>query len=65
MGVLLGVLLPRRNTNDGAKNFFEELPETSKWYGDEEIRIFRQYLSFPTMPPNIDYGKEMSLIKSV
>lgn len=56
LGVLLGVLLPRRNSNSNNAGTFEELPESSKWYGDEEIRIFRQYLSFPTMPPNIDYG---------
>lgn len=60
LAVLLGVLLPRRNSGNGETNTFEELPETSEWYGDEEIRILRQYLSFPTMPPDIDYGDDFA-----
>jgi len=63
LGVLLGVLLPRRKSGNDNAVIFEELPETSQWYGDEEIRIFRQYLSFPTMPPNIDYGPTVEFLK--
>lgn len=53
MGVLLGVLLPGDEAETSI--YVAELPETSPWYGNEEIRIFRQYLTFPTMPPEIDY----------
>ncbi|XP_037031210.1 aminoacylase-1A-like [Bradysia coprophila] len=65
LGVLLGVLLPRHNNvnNGNVDSYFEELPETSKWYGDEEIRILRQYLSFPTMPPDIDYVPTVEFLK--
>ncbi|XP_037040408.1 aminoacylase-1-like [Bradysia coprophila] len=65
LGVLLGVLLPRRNSNnnENVDSYFEELSETSKWYGDEEIRILRQYLSFPTMPPDIDYVPTVEFLK--
>lgn len=58
MGVLLGVLLPRRRKESAENsNLFVDLPESSPWYGDEEIRIFREYLQIPTVHPNINYGK--------
>jgi len=55
LGVLLGVFL----TGSGSEtsDTFQELPQSSKWYGNEEIRIFRKYLTLQTMHPNIDYGK--------
>lgn len=28
----------------------------SKWEGDEEIEIFRQYLRIPSVQPNVNYG---------
>lgn len=55
----MGVLLPRRgddNTNDSDSSL--DLPESSPWYGNEEIRIFREYLRIPTVHPDIDYGRK-------
>lgn len=56
---MLGVLLPRKETenSDDSRDDLLELPETSPWYGNEEIKIFRQYLRIPTVHPDIDYGK--------
>lgn len=54
LGILLGVLLPRESLNSDDQL---ELPESSPWYGNEEIKIFRQYLRIPTVYPDIDYGK--------
>lgn len=57
MGVLLGVLLPRGEQERESYDFLPELPENSTWFGNEEIRIFRQYLTIPTVHPDIDYGE--------
>lgn len=56
LGVLLGVLLPRRGADKDDPDSALDLPESSPWYGNEEIRIFREYLRIPTVHPNIDYG---------
>ncbi|KAJ6643776.1 Aminoacylase-1 [Pseudolycoriella hygida] len=52
VGVLLGVFLSKKETNNPDS---WELPESSPWYGNEEIRLFREYLRFPTVHPNINY----------
>ncbi|KAJ6644482.1 Aminoacylase-1A [Pseudolycoriella hygida] len=54
LGVLLGVLLPRRHLNDDTDSILD-LPESSPWYNNQEIKIFRQYLRIPTVHPNINY----------
>ncbi len=33
-----------------------DLPPSSPWFGNEEIRILREYLRIPTVHPNINYG---------
>lgn len=33
-------------------------PETAKWVDNEEIRIFRKYLRFPTVTHDDDLGKK-------
>lgn len=54
----MGVLLPKRKSkNTEIDESSWELPESSPWYGNEEIRIFREYLRIPTVHPDIDYGK--------
>lgn len=58
VGVLLGVLLPRNNVEEN-NNISLDLPESSPWYGNEEIRIFREYLTIATVHPNIDYGTKI------
>lgn len=59
------MLLPRRRKeSDENSNLFVDLPESSPWYGDEEIRIFREYLQIPTVHPNINYGKLLFHIPS-
>ncbi|XP_037045140.1 aminoacylase-1-like [Bradysia coprophila] len=40
-----------------------ELPTTSPWYGNEEIRIFREYLRYPTVHPNINYEPCVEFLK--
>ncbi|KAJ6625687.1 Aminoacylase-1 [Pseudolycoriella hygida] len=55
VGIILGVVLPGNEPEESVYKM-EELPESSPWYGNEEIRIFRQYLTFPTMPPDINYS---------
>lgn len=55
----MGVFLPRRgadNSDTDDPGSALDLPESSPWYGNEEIRIFREYLRIPTVHPNIDYG---------
>jgi len=61
LGVLLGVLLPG-NKSDSLEDV-PELPQSSPWYGNEDIRILRQYLRIPTVPPNIDYEPCMTFLK--
>lgn len=56
LSTLLGILLPRSKSSDSYPSSFIELPESSPWFGDEEIRIFREYLTIPTVYPDIDYG---------
>lgn len=34
----------------------------SKWEGNEEIQIFREYLQTPAVQPNADYRKMLSRI---
>jgi hypothetical protein len=40
----------------GVKNE-ESIKQYQTWENDEEIQIFREYLRYPTVHPNIDYGK--------
>lgn len=35
--------------------------QVQSWDMDEEIQIFREYLRFPTVHPNIDYRESQSL----
>lgn len=42
--------------NDGS--VVEVLPGTEKWVNNEEIQIFRKYLSFPTVTLDSDFGKQ-------
>lgn len=59
MGVLLGVYLPRRTKASVVESYEPpELPASSPWHGDEEIRLFREYLRIPTVHPDIDYGEK-------
>jgi len=53
VGVLLAVLLPKGESDD--PDALQDLPKSSPWYGNEEIKIFRQYLRYATVHPNIDY----------
>jgi len=60
----LGVLLPRGQSDDlDALLYVPELPESSLWYKNEEIKIFRQYLRIPTVHPDIDYGLCVEFLK--
>ena len=43
--------------NDGS-GVVEVLPGTEKWANNEEIQIFRKYLSFPTVSLDSDFGKQ-------
>ncbi|XP_037033333.1 aminoacylase-1-like [Bradysia coprophila] len=64
LGVLLGVLLPRRDSQSTDDEELLELPESSPWYGNEEIKIFRQYLRIPTVnDPDIDYEPCVAFLK--
>lgn len=36
----------------------ESIKQYQTWEMDEEIQIFREYLRYPTVHPNIDYGKK-------
>lgn len=56
VGVLLAIFLPRRQSADDTDSL-QELPVSSPWYGNEEIKIFRQYLRIPSVHPNINYGE--------
>lgn len=40
----------------GVKNE-ESIKQYQNWEMDEEIQIFREYLRYPTVHPNVDYGK--------
>lgn len=31
----------------------------SMWENNEEIALFQEYLRFPTVQPNVDYGEKM------
>jgi len=62
LAILLGVLLPRRTADNSDSAL--DLPETSPWYGNEEIKIFREYLRIPTFHPNIDYGSCVQFLKN-
>lgn len=63
MGVLLGTLLPRGQSKDDSDDLLD-LPLSSPWHGDEEIKIFRQYLRIPTVHPNINYGEKSCFFNS-
>lgn len=63
LGVLLGVLLPRGESEEEPYKSLQELPENSTWYGNEEIRIFRQYLTIATVHPDINYGEMLLTYK--
>lgn len=41
------------------------LPTTSPWYGNEEIRILREYLRIQTVHPNINYGRKFLVLNSL
>lgn len=34
----------------------DSTPETAKWVDNEEIKIFRRYLRFPTVSLSTDFG---------
>lgn len=50
------IVLPREE--ESRQGYVPELPVTSKWHGNEEIRIYREYLRIPSVHPNIDYGEK-------
>lgn len=39
------------------------LPQSSPWYGNEEIRILREYLRIKTVHPNINYAECVEFLK--
>ena len=40
----------------GVKNE-ESIKQYQNWEMDEEIQVFREYLRYPTVHPNVDYGE--------
>lgn len=41
----------------------EQLKQYQEWENNEEIQIFREYLRFATVHPNIDYGETSTVFK--
>lgn len=39
----------------------EKIKQIQSWENDEEIQLFREYLRFPTVHPNINYGRSFAL----
>lgn len=39
----------------------ERIKELQSWEMNEEIQIFREYLRFPTVHPNINYRKYLEV----
>lgn len=44
-------------------SLYDSSPETEKWVNNEEIQIFRKYLTFPTISLEADFGNLIKQLK--
>lgn len=41
---------------ENTDGLYDSTPETEKWLNNEEIQIFRKYLTYPTISLEADFG---------